>query len=73
MPRLENWAIINDNFRDCSRLVGDIYDDDRFPDGKAVSTSRLVEVDFANNVALTKNTKYVLGKRRSSYDRLTEL
>lgn len=68
MPRLENWIIVNDIFRDCSRLQGNIYNDNRFSDGIFVSTSRLVEIDFVNNEARTKNTIYELGKRKSNYE-----
>jgi hypothetical protein len=64
MPRLENWEIVNDYYRGCYRLQGIIYDDDRFPDGTNVSTSRLMNVDFENEKAQTRNTNYILGKRK---------
>lgn len=66
MPRLENWIITNDIYGDCSRLVGEIYDDIRFPDGALATTSRLRNIYFESNEAQTKNTLYSLGKRKSN-------
>ncbi len=55
MSRLENWSVYNGS------LVGDVYDDNRFPDGKRVITTRLVSINFEENSAKTENTTYQLG------------
>jgi len=70
MPRLENWSIIcNDDpylapeLRTV-RLAGYIYDDEkcRFKDGDPVATSSLREFNYTKGYAQTRNTKYILGK-----------
>jgi len=66
MPRLENWIITNDIYSDCSRLVGEIYGDIRFPDGSLITTSRLKNIYFESEEAQTKNTLYALGKRKAN-------
>ena len=63
MPRLENWIIRWDN-----KIIGDIYDDKRFPDGHQVLTSPVVECkkDVFGQMfeATTKSgTVYLLGKK----------
>jgi len=69
LPRLENWEIIiydRELHQSCelikAYLIGQIYNDDRFEDGKTVFTSTLVEFDITNNTAKTENTIYELGK-----------
>ena len=57
---LKNWEV---QF-DCGKhtIVGNIYNDskNRFTDGKIIYTSRLLNIDFVNNTATTKNTTYNL-------------
>ena len=76
MPRLENWSIGVDNPYQApelqkKRLHGDIYDDEkgRFPDGSSVSTSSIQELNLKENYAMTRNTKYILGKPDQDYIR----
>jgi hypothetical protein len=59
MPRLENWYVNNS---DC--IVGQVYGDPRFEDGTLVITSRVATLDSDANVAVTKNSNYILGTRR---------
>ena len=74
MPRLENWSIGVDNPFQApelqkKRLFGDIYDDEkgRFTDGAEVSTSSIQELNPKENYAMTRNTKYILGKPDKGY------
>jgi hypothetical protein len=50
IPRLENWQLILDH------LHGEVYDDDRFPDGLRVRTSTVRELNEAEGYAQTRNT-----------------
>lgn len=75
MPRLENWSVIGylDPYQapECQSvyLNGEIYDDEkgRFSDNSKVTTSRIVSLDLVDNIAQTKNTKYILGKVSEEY------
>lgn len=78
MPRLEGWYITSDNSNPFQapelrklRLEGKIYDDEkgRFPDGAEVSTSSIQELNLKENYAMTRNTKYILGKPDQDYIR----
>ncbi len=62
MARLENWILCEG----INVIIGDIYDDEqqRFEDGKAIRTSGIVELNLEENYAQTRNTKYILGKRK---------
>lgn len=57
--RLEEW------FVGPHGLYGKVFDHPSIPDGKIVQTSRVVTFDKEKNLAITKNTEYVLGKRAS--------
>jgi hypothetical protein len=57
-PRLENWRI---GFGD--QIIGQVYNDLRFPDGEVIVTSKVVELDPKTGEVRTKNTHYILGKR----------
>lgn len=76
MPRLEEWSIGVDDSNPflapelrSIRLFGEIYDDEkgRFPDGSSISTSSIQELNIKENYAMTRNTKYILGKPNDSY------
>jgi len=75
LPRLENWFISSEGSPyqapelQKKRLTGAIYEDEkhRFEDGKIVTTSSLIELDLKNNIAKTRNTKYILGKPSENY------
>ena len=58
-PRLENWHIHYVTKKE-QVVYGKIYDDERFPDGVPVRTSRIVSMD--GDMVTTKNTTYKLGK-----------
>jgi len=76
MSRLENWSIIS--YDDSpylapelieKRIVGEIYDDDRFDDGKTVITSPVVEFNIKEHFAKTySETIYILGKIDPKYE-----
>ena len=53
---MSNWelACMGDWFQ----LRGNVVNDDRFPDGDMVYTSRVLRVDFEKGIAETKNTIY---------------
>lgn len=55
-PRLENWRVVQSDL-----LVGQVFDDPRFPDGEVIWTSRVVRLDRDTGKAYTKNTEYLLG------------
>ncbi len=69
MPRLENWSL---HFTDDNEflapelrqqvLSGNVFDDDRFPNGSGITTGHVVAMDLDNRTAETARTKYVLGK-----------
>lgn len=58
MARIENWIKYFDN-----SIVGQIYDDKRFENGKLIKTTPIIDLDEKNNRAATKNTVYELGKK----------
>jgi len=78
MPRLENWSVVN--YDDSPYLApelrtttlrGEIYNDEnnRFQDGKSISTSRLLELNFEENYGFTlSGTRYILGKMDEGYE-----
>ena len=39
-------------------MTGNALNDDRFPDGSFIRTSRLVHIDFVQRIAETRNTRY---------------
>lgn len=55
--RLENWYV-----GDGDVLYGQVFGDPRFSDGDPIRTSRVVEWDSEKRHAVTKNTRYILGK-----------
>ena len=76
MPRLEKWSIgvkYKNEFLapelHKKYLYGEIYDDEqgRFEDGKQVSTSSIQELNLDEGYAMTRNTKYILGKPDEGY------
>jgi hypothetical protein len=42
-------------------LTGDVHGDPRFPDGAAIVTSRVLELDPARGLARTRSSRYRLG------------
>ena len=78
MPRLENWSVIN--YDDSpylapelrtTMLQGEIYNDEnnRFEDGKKITTSRLLELNFEENYGFTlSGTRYILGNMSKDYE-----
>jgi len=62
MPRLENWQVVSGVHTGNRVIIGEIHDDDRFPDGKGVRTSRLKGINFDTMKAVTLNTVYDLGE-----------
>lgn len=59
--KIENWKI-REKVTGGYGLIGDLYDDDRAPDGTIVITSKLKWINFDDKVAKTINTLYELGK-----------
>lgn len=57
MPKLENWKLKN------GRLLGLIYNDNRFENGTCVITSPVVSINQNKLQAQTENTVYLLGKK----------
>ena len=79
MPRLENWMIIIQDIKpyqspELARayMIGEIYNDNRFEDGKTIRTSTLVEFDIKNNTAETENTIYTLGNPSEEWKKWLE-
>ena len=78
MPRLENWSVVN--YDDSPYLApelrtttlrGEIYNDEnnRFQDGKSISTSRLLELNLEEGYGITlSGTRYILGKMDDGYE-----
>lgn len=75
IPVLENWKIINyysvsslakpdDNF---VVVVGKVYNDNRFEDGKIVRTSIIESANIKEGYVKTKNTTYLLGSIDKDY------
>ena len=69
MSRLENWSVFTwtpDSYTspECGvpTLVGELYGDERFPDGKGTQTSEIMEINIKKNYARTKHSEYILGK-----------
>ena len=63
MNLIKNWKIWNKTTGSIPIfIIGDIYNDEhlRYDDGTRISTSPLIETDFANKVVTTKNTTYNL-------------
>lgn len=66
-PRLEQWSlIVKDPFgapeTQRSYLNGIVYGHPLQPDGKSVTTSRVLEIDPDFRFAVTRSRKYVLGE-----------
>ena len=72
MPRLENWKIISRidiDGKPYKKLVGTVYghpnansDNNSLVDGNSIVTSRIIDIDFTNNIAITESgTVYELG------------
>ena len=59
LPQLMNWSVMNSNTNH-AHLVGYIYDDDRFPEGNIVTTSRIQKVSRVDEgyYISTRNTTY---------------
>jgi hypothetical protein len=57
MPKIEKWFFSNGS------LCGFIYNDNRFPDGTPVTTSKVIKYDEENNTVQTRNTLYELGEK----------
>lgn len=56
MSRLENWS----EYGKC--VVGEIFGDNRFPDGSFITTSEVKTLDREAKTLQTRNTLYELGK-----------
>jgi hypothetical protein len=74
MPRVENWSIVStdvDPYRapelKARRLSGIVSGHSTIEDGKFITSSSLVEFDYLNSKALTKNTVYDLGEINPEY------
>lgn len=74
-PRLEGWKIINyysvsslampnENF---VVVVGRVYNDSRFEDGKIVRTSVIESANIKEGYVKTRNTTYLLGAIDKDY------
>jgi hypothetical protein len=62
--RIENWEVITNPFKMKQYLHGEVYGHPEFQDGRAVTTSSLM--DLRDDVAVTKSgTVYRLGKRKN--------
>ena len=59
---LKNWEVKKTYWTDELVLFGQIYNDEkkRFADGELITTSPLVETNFAGKVVNTRNTTYNL-------------
>lgn len=80
MPRIENWSIIcnDDSYLAPElrtvKLAGYIYDDEknRFSDGDPITTSGLREFNYTEGYALARNTKYILGKIDTEFQKFMD-
>lgn len=69
-PILEGWALLVPAGRrllampdsEVVVLTGALFGDRRFPDGTCVVTSWVVELDPVGGMALTRGTRYLLGR-----------
>lgn len=59
-PILHNWKLCPASHG--SYIFGQIYNDNRFSNGKVVRTSGIVAMSIKQGIARTKNTIYDLGK-----------
>lgn len=62
MSKLDNWTVCFDNKeKDVHfHLMGEIFNDSRFDNGRVIRTSRVIKIE--NNIASTKSgTEYQLG------------
>jgi len=55
---ISGWAIIKCN--EYYKITGQIFNDDRWPDGTPVVTSMVQKIDFTTGYAETLNTIYKL-------------
>ena len=55
---LTKWDLVKIKGSFC--LFGETVDDDRFKNGTRVQTSKVLNIDFENGVAETRNTIYEL-------------
>jgi len=61
--RIENWEVVTNPWKMKQYLRGQVYGHPNFPDGHAVTTSRLMEL--RDDGAVTKSgTTHHLGKRK---------
>jgi hypothetical protein len=72
--RIENWYLMSPVLevmiapeRNEALLGGEVYGHEKFPDGKHIHTSNIVEV-IAPNKVKTRNTLYILGRVDSTYE-----
>lgn len=56
-PRIEDWFVTEGDL-----ILGRVYDHPSLPDGEIIRTSRVVALDRDRGVAVTKNTRYILGR-----------
>lgn len=79
MPKLEDWGIISEGTDAgfpsellIKMLYGKVEGHTRFEDGKYVRTSRILAIDFDNNIAQTLNTQYELGEMNERFKQILE-
>jgi hypothetical protein len=77
MMRIENWSIGRHPGATpytppelCLAVSGDVYDSPHFPQGEAITTSRIISVDFVNqSVTTISGSVYELGVAHPDYEK----
>jgi len=70
MPRIENWSLQYIQHNSTYSLVGNIYEDDRFPEGEKIHTSRVVKCIDDDRVQTHSGTVYLLGEVDPEYENM---
>lgn len=58
LPRLEDWFVTEGD-----QIIGHVFNHPTIADGEIVTTSRVAELNVKTGYAITKNTRYILGRR----------
>jgi len=82
MPRLENWEpriVIDDPVNEYRPpetklyvIIGGVYDHPAHSDGTVITTTYVRQMNALEGWALTRNTRYILGKPTEVYQRFID-